>query len=31
VPWLHNGQKIAGLKFWVQLLFNFTSVSVRQV
>jgi len=30
VPWLHF-QKIAGLEYWVQLLFNFTPVSVRQV
>jgi len=30
VPWLHS-QKIAGLEYWVQLLFNFTPVCVRQV
>jgi len=30
ILWLHC-QKIAGLKFWFQLLFNFTPVSVRQV
>jgi len=24
-------QKLAGLEYWVQLLFNFTPVSVRQV
>jgi len=30
VPWLHC-QKIAGLEYWVLLLFNFMPVSVRQV
>jgi len=30
MPWLHC-QKIAGLEYWVQLLFNFTLVNVRQV
>jgi len=30
VSWLHC-QKISGLEYWVQLLFNFTPVSVRQV
>jgi len=30
VSWLRY-QKIAGLEYWVQLLFNFTPVSVRQV
>jgi len=30
VSWLRC-QKIAGQEYWVQLLFNFTPVSVRQV
>jgi len=30
MSWLHY-QKIAGLEYWVQLLFNFMLVSVRQV
>jgi len=30
MPWLHC-QKIAGLEYLVQLLFNFTSLNVRQV
>jgi len=30
MSWLRC-QKIADLEYWVQLLFNFTSVSVRQV
>jgi len=30
MPWFRC-QKISELKYWVQLLFNFTPVSVRQV
>jgi len=30
VSWLRC-QKIAGLEYWIQLLFNFKPVSVRQV
>jgi len=30
VSWLRC-QKIVGLEYWAQLLFNFTPVSVRQV
>jgi len=30
MPWLRC-QKYAGLEYWVQLLFNFTPVNVRQL
>jgi len=30
MPWQHC-QKIVGLEYWIQLLFNFTPANVRQV